>query len=284
MDLEVDDNGAVDVDAILDEGANGTDELEIEDGEILDEIIQDNEILTEKAGPKLHPKIFTIVSGFMGNATIHSSTTDKLKGVMLPEGADFLKPTKVNDTIYPLLPQRLKRENSDLLKVESALTKSTIIQCQVMEKLLEIRNLLPAGQAGGMKSLIKSLADSIEILSFSRSKLNSVRRDCIVGSLNPQFKTLTTATSPGDGLLFGNDLSDVLKEMESSHKMTTRLSSAQPCSSGQARQTSFLGRGQASSNRFKDNNRFRRNQQGWRGRQRSPSPKRPRTMFQRGSR
>lgn len=275
----------IDLDAILDDDskAGGVEE----EGEILDEIIQENELLTERKGSVLPQKIHTIVSGFMSTPKIHSSTTDKMKNVLVPENANFLSSTKVNDSIYSLIPLRIKRENSEMIKVESAVNKSVIVQAQVMEKILELKQLLPVGQAGIIKTLIKPLADSVEILSFGKCKLNTLRRDAIVKSLNPEFRSLTSSTSPGEGMLFGSSLTDVLKEIETSNKMTARLSGSIRRSTGQAKHTafhtssnSFLGRGQAPPAKRKEmNDRFKRtysHQHQQQYRTRTPSPKRPR--------
>ena len=202
-------------------------------------------------------------------------TTDKMKSVLVPEGSDFLGKSRINDSIYSLLNNNLKRDNSEFLKIESAISKSATVQATVIEKLFELKSLIPAGQASKINDIVKDLAKSIEIQGFGRTKLNSLRRETIVKSLNPEFKALLTTTSPGSGLLFGNELTDTLKEIESSNKISARLSfgsgrdfsqakpPARPFSSRNSENTSFLGRGQASRKR------------GWHPNQRTYGGKRP---------
>jgi hypothetical protein len=235
-----------------------------EEGEIFDEILQENRI--EEAGPKLPDKVHNLMKVFLGNKEVLKNTPEKLKSVLVPEGAEFLAQSRINNAVYPLLSPSLKRQNSEALKLESAITKSAIIQAEVMQQILEIKKLLPASQAGLVNDSMKQIAKSIEILGFGRIKLNENRRSNIVASLNPGFKRLLTETSPGEGLLFGNSLGDALKEIESANKMTARLSgnnveddynisnnnerNYNPATTSQARgnrNSSFLGRGQASS-------------------------------------
>ena len=258
--LHSDDNRDNDGDA---EGDN-----EIEDGELIEEILADFNSGNECCGPKLHDKIQKILSCYMKSAKILPSTLEKLKEVKFPEGCDFLVPTRVNDSIYPLLAMQHKRDNSEMVKVESAITKSTVVQGRVMETLLNMRRHLPPSQSDSVKSLIKDLAASTEILSFGRTKLNSLRRDTVVRSLNPEFRSLISNTSPGDGFLFGGDLSEVLKNIDTNNRLTARLSlPSRKSADGPTRAKvsshqpgSFLGRGQAPPFKRKsdNNNRYAR--------------------------
>jgi hypothetical protein len=148
--------------------------------------------------------------------------------------------------------------------MESSISKSAVLQGQAMEELLELRRILPSGQADVVKGIIKKLAASIEVQGFGRLKMNQMRREQVVKSLNPEFKSLLTATSPGDDLLFGAGLPDVLKDIEATNNLSARLSAQSRPSgsgSGQARNRrnsdSFLGRGQAPPYRKRDE-RFQR--------------------------
>jgi hypothetical protein len=58
---------------------------------------------------------------------------------LIPEGSGFLSQTRVNDAIYQLLSAPLKRENGDSLKLESALTKSAIVQAEVIQKIFDLK-------------------------------------------------------------------------------------------------------------------------------------------------
>lgn len=259
-----------------------------EEGELLDSIVQES--LPVERGPVLKNKVNTVLQTFMGSNKVLKGTSEKFKNVLVPENSEFLEQTRVNDSIYQLLSHQSKRDNSEFLKVESALCKSAIIQARLMENLLELKKAMPASQTSIVHDMVKQMATSIEIQGFGRTKLNDLRREKIVKSLNPEFKGVISATSPGEGLLFGNDLSDTLKDIDNTNKMAARLS--KPVNNGSAafrtstqknHDDSFLERGQASPTRKRgwrvNNNRFRRTY-GGRGRRehhtnrrRSPSPK-----------
>ena len=258
-----------------------------EEGEILDEILQ--ETTAAVSGPRLMDKVNKVMKAFMVVSEPLKDTPEKIKSVLVPEGSDFLVQTRVNDAIYPLLSAPLKKENSNSLKLENVITKSSIIQADLMQKMFELKKHLPVSQADLVNNMIRDLAKSVEILGFGRAKLNEARRETIVGSLNSEFKSVLTATSPGDGLLFGSSLNDSLKEIDIANKMTARLSRfgdssngannrPQAATSSQARYSgnngSFLGRGQTLSKKRKAM---------WTGqRQYGKAPYRGRPTYQRG--
>jgi hypothetical protein len=249
---------------------------EAEEGEILDDIIEES--TPNEFGPALKDKVNIVLKNFMGGDQVLKDTTAKLTNVLIPQGSEFMSKTRVNDSVYPLLNSQLRRDNAELVKVESAMCKSAIVQSKLMDKLLELRNLLPAGQAGLVKDLVKDLALSLEIQGFGRIKLNELRRETIVRTLNPEFKRVLTTTSPGDGWLFGKDLSDSLKDIKHANKLSARLNANTVRSKKQnIYQDNFLGRGQASRGRDRTR-RFqrtyaRRDRDYWK-RGRSPSPQR----------
>ena len=253
------------VDLLLDEGEILQPDLE--EGEVLDEIIQESSV--SEFGPPLCAKVNTVVGNFMNITKVSKGSTDKLKAILCPEGAEFLGQTRVNDEIYPLLPGKLKKDNSEFLKIESSICKSVVVQPRLITQLLELKKLIPAGQAGLVNNMVRDLAGSIEVQGFGRLKLNELRRDNIVAALNSEFSSLVTATSPGDGKLFGKGLGETLREIEASNKLTVRLSSFDRLSSSGPRISthngngnvtgSFLGRGRGGRSRHRFQRTYGRN-------------------------
>ena len=99
-------------------------------------------------------------------------------------------------------------------------------------------------------------------------------------ALNPEFKIVLNTTSPGDGWLFGNELGDSLKVIDSSNKLAARLNAN---SNNKAKKNvyndHFLGRGQASRRRdrnrpFHSQRTYSRKDRGYWKRNKSPSPQR----------
>ena len=66
--------------------------------------------------------------------------------------------TKINENIYTLIPNYSKKDNSELLRVESAKTRSAIVQATIINKIMELKEMLPKTQAEAANTIIKSLA------------------------------------------------------------------------------------------------------------------------------
>jgi hypothetical protein len=283
----------------LDEILDGSDiqNAELRDraeGEIVEEILQG--IDAEEKGKKVSDKVNKIISSYAQTSNLERSA-EKLKKALLPEGLEFLQQTKVNECVYSLLSNKQKKENAELMKVESAMCKTMGCHAYIMEKIFNLREALPASHSHTVKDLIRDIADCTNFLAFGRRKLNGVRQQMAAAALNPEFRNLADNTTPSEGLLFGNNIADSVKEVESANKLTARLSTAASShrSYGQASSDSrqhFLGRAQGppprrkeppincyhQNTRHNNNYRFQRTYGRKRSprRQRSPSPKRQR--------
>ena len=144
---------------------------------------------------------------------------------------------------------------------------------------MELKKMLPKNQEETANAVIKSLAANVDILGFGWRKLNCARRGSVSRSLNPDFKSLLTSTSPGDGWLSRSDWSDALKDIESNNKLTTRLfktnnsASSQAGFAGSSGFNHFLGRGYASSRGKPASQFYKRTYSKKRERERTPITK-----------
>ena len=123
-------NNQTAVDALLQEDTSHHNEKE--DGEILDKILQESIPITY--GPPLTP----VAKNFIAPSHKLGDSSDVWKSTLVPENIQFLDQMRVNGSIYPLLSKKLKKENSNLLEVETSLSESSIIQARVMEKIIEM--------------------------------------------------------------------------------------------------------------------------------------------------
>ena len=92
-----------------------------------------------------------------------------------------------------------------------------------LEKLMSLKGTVDTNAKSAINDTIRSVASIIELMGFGRNKLNGFRRNTIVKALNPEFRSITSTTFPGDGLLFGGSLGVALKDIEDSNKLCARL-------------------------------------------------------------
>ena len=62
----------------------------------------------------------------------------------------------------------------------------------------------------------------------------------MAGGLNPEYKSVLTSTSPGEGLLFGADVGEALKQTETANKLLARLGDNKKTDYNKSGQQSFL--------------------------------------------
>ena len=74
---------------------------EAEEGEILDDIIQESTPVVY--GPPLKGKVNTLIEALIGTHKVLKDTPDKLRNTLIPQGTECLNKTMVNEPVYPLL-------------------------------------------------------------------------------------------------------------------------------------------------------------------------------------
>ena len=164
---------------------------------------------------------------------------NKLKSVPVPENVPDLKSCKSNDCVHKALSMSQKRENSDLMVIESAICKAVVTQGEVMGKLVNLKKNLDSSFTDQFNDIFKSMASSFEFDIFARSRLNDYRRSRVLAGLNSSYAHLGNTTKPGDGLLFGNDIESAIRNVDVTNRLSNKLSVSARDSSSRP----FLGRG-----------------------------------------
>lgn len=169
------------------------------------------------------------------------SVLSKMKKVFHPANVEELQPCIVNASVYKAMPPNAKKSNFQAQLAEQAVCKSLSHQAKLMEGLLELKeNIQPEG-AQKLQSLLKLSGDSVELLAFSRARINEGRRNTILSNINNTYKPLGSRTKAEKGLLFGNDLAGAMREVEDSNKLAKKLS--KPDFNNAGGRAPFLGRG-----------------------------------------
>lgn len=151
------------------------------------------------------------------------SIMEKANKVTIPSNVKGLQPCKVNESIFKNLDRSTKGINMHAQMAETTVCKSIALQGQMMGDILALKDHIQPGGNDKLKSLIKAMAESIELCIFSRKQLNESRRLLCASKVNQNYKNITTKAQSADGLLFGNDLNDAMRDMDMANKLTSRL-------------------------------------------------------------
>lgn len=179
-----------------------------------------------------------------GDASPSSVALDKIKNTRIPDNIPVLKPCLVNESIFKAMPPAVKRSNVHGQMTEHAICKSLSIQSRIMDVALKLKEHVKPEGLHLLQDILKNLGESTEFLAFGRARVNDGRKQAIVSSLNNSYRSLASRTSPGDGLLFGSNLGEAMKEVEESNKLTNKLTKPPPSFPSSNTRGNFLGRGQ----------------------------------------
>ena len=158
--------------------------------------------LTKSGGKKLTPEKLKI----------------RLYKHLKPENCDQLSPTLVNMEIFSNIPAHTKSQDVKLQKMQKFLLKSAYPIVKILDSILTSNssNNRPDHM---LVNKIKELAsDTLAVLSQSNQELLQQRRDGITKTLSREYKTLKHNVPPDSKLLFGDDLNNRIKLLQSSNK------------------------------------------------------------------
>lgn len=210
------------------------------------------EAMAEK-GPILHASVAKLIGNHLSRdfsrtqqgqedqLSPGSLVFNKLKTYKVPENVSQLIPCRVNDSVAKALPSGAKKVCTELHMVESALCKAMTAQGLAMEKLIMLKNHLPNSTMNEFNEVFRCLADSVEFSAFSRERVNDSRRSRLLSNLNSNYRHLNSTTQASNGLLFGNDLEAAMRSVESTNRLSQKLSASRQSSTHYS--SSFLERG-----------------------------------------
>lgn len=165
----------------------------------------------------------TDMSGNNNNSAT-ARVLEKVNNTLIPENTPNLKSCRVNEGMFKAMPAIARKYNGELRLTESALCRAVVCQGQAMEKLLNLKSLAANSLGSAFDDVFKDIATAIEFNVCSRAKVNNVRREVILDNVNDNYKHLSRTTVPSGGLLFGEDLDNAMKSVESSNRLSLKLS------------------------------------------------------------
>ena len=167
---------------------------------------------TEDSGEKIQEKLAGLVSKMVRQQPSDDKITAKLKGLKRPANIEELQPTLVNPEVWNSLQSKTRSLDIRFQRVEGALMKSIVPIVSCISSLMN-------GKECDTKELITKLLDSVAIIGYSKYELNLRRRELIKPDLNRQFAGLCSVHSPVTGLLFGDNLTQLCKDIQETNKL-----------------------------------------------------------------
>lgn len=165
-----------------------------------------------------------------------------LKETHRPDNCDSLVKTRVNNLVWNLLSPQIHTIDSNMQKIQEAMIKAAII----FTKLLSVNaSILHETQ-------IEAGTDALGLLGQANKLLNLRRKELHKSNLNPEYHFLCSASQKFTDMLYGDDISKNVKEIQDVNKIGTRIKgSSQSSYQNRGRGGRFRGvmRGRVTKNR-----------------------------------
>ena len=149
-----------------------------------------------------------------------------LKESLRPDNCDSLVKTRVNNLVWNLLSPHVHTIDSNMQKIQEAVIKSAIL----------ITKLLSNNAAQLDESQIESGTDALGLLGQANKLINVRRKDLHKSNLNPEYHYLCSPSQKYTDMLYGDDISKNVKEIQDINKIGCRIKgSMQSCQRGSGR-------------------------------------------------
>ena len=128
----------------------------------------------------------------------------------------------MNRPIWDIISRNTQTVDSKLQKSATSVIKASIKLANIVTSLVAVEKELKSSQRGAgseISNVIDTINDSLALLGHSNYQNCMVRRDLVKPELKKEFSLLCNHNIPYTGWLFGDDVSQTIKEIEDSSRM-----------------------------------------------------------------
>ena len=172
--------------------------------------------LAESTGPAINEQLAKVVTQYLERGMDKESFEKLLEKSVRPENCDRLKVVRVNSAIFNNVSKDTKQEDICLQKVQRPLVAGIINLVTMLDQLLK------SSETANME-LLSVLSKTIGILCTSSHELDIRRRWLFKSEMKEEYKALCSESHPVEGELFGDQLSQSVKDLNETNKVTSKL-------------------------------------------------------------
>ena len=179
----------------------------------------------ESTGPDIDPQLAKIVGNLVKVRLPDDKLRDKQSAFLTPNNCPALVPVRVNPEIWDKLSPNTKSRDVKSQRTQTSVVSAMLAVAQTADTLVRAsRTGKPLSEAD-MTSSIGNLVDALALLGSANLDVNQRRRDDQRFDLNQAYKGLCKDGVDGSGLLYGDDLSSRIDDINRSNKVGSRLAS-----------------------------------------------------------
>ena len=139
-----------------------------------------------------------------------------LKDTHRPDNCDSLVKTRVNNLVWNLLSPQIHTIDSNMQKIQEAVIKSAVILTKLLSQNSHVL----------FETTVEAGTDALGLLGQANKLINVRRKDLHKSNLNPEYHYLCSPSQKYTDMLYGDDISKHVKEIQDVNKIGTRIKGA----------------------------------------------------------
>lgn len=170
--------------------------------------------LGNKVGTAVLEKVANLVKNICSKKLAPQKLKEKMEKYQHPSNMELLQTSQVNKLIWDNIQLQARTKDLRLQKIQSGNVKAMIALTYLINDVL-------TGKAGQDKeNVLLKLTDALAFLGSSNIDLNHFRRDLFKPELKAEYKNLCSNSVPMSTLLFGDDISQQVRDITDANKMS----------------------------------------------------------------
>ena len=176
---------------------------------------------SEKTGPEIEDKLSEVVTQYLEKGMDKDSLEKIQEKILRPQNCERLKVVRVNPPIFNNVSKDAKQEDLCLQKVQRPLISGiTNLVALLNQMLTAAKNKV---ERTCNATLMTTISQTIGILCDSSHELDLRRRWLFKSEMKEEYKALCSESNPVKGELFGDQLSQSVKDLNKTNKVTFQL-------------------------------------------------------------
>ncbi len=237
---ELDNNSAVR------DGAQGCVQPELaEEGEIVDALAEIGNAYADIAnlGTEVDGQLATIVNNILTSRMTDEKVKEKMEKFIRPVNCNKLEVSRVNVEIWDRLSVQARARDQRAQRVQKSVIQAMVAVTSAVSDLVRDAKTGETASAK-MADTITKLVDALALMNHAMQDSNQHRRDDLKGEINQAYKGLSKGAPGPSTLLYGDDLTSRIKDMNESNRVASKIGTAGPSQGSFNAQRAFTrGRG-----------------------------------------
>ncbi|KAJ8021978.1 hypothetical protein HOLleu_39334 [Holothuria leucospilota] len=211
---------------------NGTSEEQ----NILSALVSDLEF-GKTSGPPVHEKVASLLENVSKEKLSQATMKERCQKYDRPNNIESLQPTQVNKLIWDQLKTYTRNRDMKIQRVQFLNMKAMTALTVMLNEILIAKGTMDK------ETIMTRATDALALLGSANIDLNQVRRDLIKPELKAEYRGLSSNSSQNSVLLFGDDISQQMRDIADVNKISRRLTSTMCRFGGSYNYTRTRGRG-----------------------------------------